>query len=92
MSLVDPDRESNRESRVEWTRGEQKSVRRASPLCYSELTTSFAAPSTAVDFKNRGHISDGERSDRPGCRHFLLLFMLNFPKANPRPCQVFFMF
>ena len=27
MSLVDPDRESNRESRVEGTRGEQKSVR-----------------------------------------------------------------
>ena len=38
----------------------------------------------AVDFCYE-NISDGERSDRPGCRHFLLLFMLNFPRANPPP-------
>ena len=52
MSLVDSDRESNRESRVEGTRGEQKERAQGLTIVLSELTTSFA-PSTQ-EFQPQG--------------------------------------
>ena len=95
MSLVDPDRESNRESRVEGTRGEQKSAQGLT-IALSELTTSFAP--TTQEFQPQGISVNAVTSPTANVRiarafgTFFKFSCLNFPKANPRPFQVFFMF